>query len=139
MTTEPAQVQEVADRFLAALRTFDAEALAGLLAPDATRWLNVGESTRTAEEVVAITRVERTLIESWHLDVRHQAATDDGFVVQFVFTGTTPSGLAFRIPICIVAQVGAGRITHYDEYADGASLVPLQQELAASGAQLPTV
>jgi limonene-1,2-epoxide hydrolase len=126
----------VADRFIAALRTFDADALATLLHPDATRWLNVGSSTRTADEVVAITRLERTLVASWTLDVRQLATTDEGFVVQFVFAGTTRSGLEFHIPLCVVARVVGGRISHYDEYADETSLAPLREELVASGATL---
>jgi len=122
----------VPERFVNALRTFDADAVAELLAPDGTRWLNVGDSTRTAAEVVEITRLESTLVGSSTLDVRHLASTEDGFVLQLVFAGTTRSGADFSIPICIVARVVDGRISHYDEYADETSLAPLREEFFAS-------
>lgn len=128
--------RSVAGRFLDALRAFDADALATLLHADATRWLNVGSSTRTADEVVAITRLERTLVASWTLDVQQLADTEDGFVAQLVFAGTTRSGREFHIPICVVARVVDGSISHYDEYTDETSLAPLREELATSGAVL---
>lgn len=136
MTRTDEQMSALADRFVEALRTFDADVLGALLTPDATRWLNVGSSTRTAAEVVAITRVERALVRSWTLEVRHLATTEDGFVAQFAFAGTTRGGWEFHIPICVVARVVDGHISHYDEYTDETSLAPLREELASSGAVL---
>jgi ketosteroid isomerase-like protein len=127
-------MSSVPDRLVEALRTFDVDALSELLAPDGTRWLNVGDSTRTAAEVLEITRVERTLVASATLEVRQQSATEDGFVLQLVFAGTTRGGAEFRMPICLVARVADGRITHYDEYADESSLAPLREEFFASQA-----
>ena len=123
------------DRFVDSLRTFDTEALAELLAPDATRWVNVGNSTRTRAEVLEITRVERSLVVSSAVEVRQVSDTQYGFVLQVVVAGTTRGGAAFRIPLCLVARVCDGRITHYDEYADEASLAPLRDEFLATSPQ----
>ena len=77
-------------------------------------------------------RVERALIRSASLEVRHQSTTDDGFLVQFVFAGTTVGGAEFRIPICVVARTVDNYIVRFDEYSDEASLQPLWQEFAAT-------
>jgi ketosteroid isomerase-like protein len=119
------------DRFVEALRTFDAETMTELLAPDAVAWRSIGDKDRTVDEVTAMLHVERELIASSTLRVRHQATTPDGFFVQLVLAGTTRGGAAFSIPICIVGHVADGRITAFDEYADEASLQPLWQEFAA--------
>jgi ketosteroid isomerase-like protein len=123
----------MSDRFVQALRALDGDAMTQLLAPDAMGWRNLGDRTRTAQEIIATLGLERTLVRESTLDVRHESSTLDGFVVQLVFAGTTHGGADFRIPICIVARVADGRISHFDEYADEASVQPLQQELLRSG------
>src|SRR5688500_8169830 len=115
----------LADRFLDALRTFDVEAMTEMLAPDAIAWRNVGNRDRSAEEIIAMLKVERTLIRSSSVQVRYQSTTEDGFLVQFVFEGTTNGGRDFEMPICIVARVADGRISGFDEYADETSIKPL--------------
>jgi len=122
----------LSDRFMDALRTFDAAAMTDALAPDAVAWRNIGTRERSAQDVIDMLRVERALVRSSTLEVRHQSATDDGFVVQFVFAGTTRGGADFELSICIVAHVADGRITAFEEYADETSLQPLMQEFLAS-------
>lgn len=122
----------LSDRFLHALRTFDADVLTQVLAPDAIGWRNLGNRERSAEEIVESIRLERTLVRSSTIHVRHQASTEDGFVVQFVFEGTTRGGADFHIPICIVAHVVDGRIGSFDEYTDEASVRPLHEEFLAT-------
>ena len=121
----------VAEQLLHALSTFDAQALASVLPADAVAWRNVGDRTRTGAEVAATLTLERALIRSATIDVHHQSCTEDGFVVQFVFAGTTTGGRDFAVPICLVARVTAGRITRFDEYTDETSLQPLRAELLA--------
>jgi ketosteroid isomerase-like protein len=122
----------LSDQLLEAMRSLDADALTDLLAPDAVVWRNVGTRDRTAQDVIDMLRVERELIRSSTLRVRHQSATDDGFVVQFVLAGTTKGGADFELSICIVAHVADGRIVAFEEYADETSLQPLMQEFLAS-------
>jgi ketosteroid isomerase-like protein len=122
----------IADRFVQALRDLDGAAMAEVLSADATTWRNLGDRTRTAQDLIATLDLERELVRSSSLEVRHQASTDDGFVVQLVFAGTTRGGADFRIPICVVARVAEGRVSHFDEYADQASVDPLQEELLRS-------
>jgi ketosteroid isomerase-like protein len=119
------------DRFLAALETFDAEAMTALLSPDAVAWRSIGDKDRTVDEVVGMLHVEQQLIAHATVRVRHQSPTEDGFVVQLVFAGTTRGGAEFSVPICIVAHVADQRITAFEEYADEAGLQPLWQEFAA--------
>lgn len=119
------------DRFLYALSSFDAEILGTVLASDAVAWRNVGDRTRSGAEVIATMAVERALVRSSTIRVRHKSGTEDGFVVQFVFEGITSGGLAFSLPICIVARVADGRVRSFDEYTDEASLQPLRQEFLA--------
>jgi ketosteroid isomerase-like protein len=119
------------DRFVEALRTFDVEAMTELLAPDAVAWRNIGNKDRTVDEVTGMLHVERELIPTSTVRVRQQATTPDGFVVQFVFAGTTRGGADFSVPICIVGHVTGERITAFEEYADETSLQPLWQEFAA--------
>ena len=121
----------LADRFVLALSTFDADTLARILASDAVAWRNVGDRTRSADEIVASVALERELIRSASVHVRHQSGTEDGFVVQFVFEGITRGGLDFSLPICIVAHVVDDRISRFEEYTDGACMEPLRQELLA--------
>lgn len=126
------EMTSLADRFVSALRTFDAEAMTQLLASDAVGWLNVGNRSRSVEEFTALLRLERALVPSAALHVLHQTNTEDGFVVQFVLDGTTRGGAHLHIRICIVAEVVDGRIGHFDEYTDEASTGPLREEFLAS-------
>jgi ketosteroid isomerase-like protein len=125
---------KLADRFVEALRTFDADLMSELLAPDAVAWRSIGDKDRTAEEVIGLLHVERQLIASATIEVRHHSPTEDGFVVQLLFGGTTRGGAEFSVPICIVAHVAGERVTAFEEYADEASLRPLWDEFAATQA-----
>jgi ketosteroid isomerase-like protein len=120
---------DLADRFLDALARYDVDALGPLLDEGCVRWLNLSGEVQRREELLAVVALERDVVVDPTFDVRHRAATDDGFVLQLTAAGTTRGGTPFRIPVCLVVTVDAERITRIDEYASSHHVAPLLQEV----------
>ena len=117
------------DALLAALSTYDADALAKLLDPEFRHWLSITEQEQGADGLVAVLRLERKHVAAVDMRERRRVRTEDGFVLMLDVDGTTNGGNTFRVPVCLVATVAADRIVRLDEYADASRVAPLLREL----------
>ncbi len=120
---------DLAGRFVDAIMHVDIDGLRACLAADARFWVNIGPSEYTIEQRLAVLELEREhLAEHVAEDIR-VTSTENGFVAQLVSVGTTTSGEAMRVAVCLVATVTDGLITRVDEYADSEAAKPLLRAL----------
>ena len=129
MLTAADLAERYAKEFVAAPK--DIDAIVGLLAPEITIWHNYdeGPTTSPAEEFArrlsANMEAMAARLQDYRVETRAPHAYDDGFVLQFAFSGTPASGTPGRIEGVLICSVADGRITGWDEYVDrqqGASL-----------------
>ena len=94
-----------------------------MLAPKAVTWHNTDHHALDARENHH--RVDALLknVSSPKVDVVRAVSTDDGLVLQFVYTGTvTSTDTPFEMHNCIVARCDAdGLIERIDEYVDASA------------------
>jgi ketosteroid isomerase-like protein len=121
----PEEIDQLADRFFAAIMTGDVDAARSIYADDVAVWHNFDMVTQDRE------RNLRTL--GWmHAKTRDLRYTDidrvvvaDGFVQQHVVRGTAPDGTELTIPAMLRVRCAGGRITRLDEYLDPAQAAAL--------------
>jgi len=119
----------LAERFVAALAALDLDEVRACLAPGAMFWVNIGPTEHTAEQRLAVLELERHHVAT-HEALEHRITpTDHGFVVQMTSTGTTTSGRAMSVAVCLVVTVSGDQITRVAEYADSAAAAPLIEEI----------
>ena len=114
-----AEINDVADRLLAAIGAGDADAVRSIYAPDAALWHNFDQRDQTVDENLAtLADLHRRLADIRYTEIRRFAAPG-GFVQQHVLTGTAKGG-PLRMPAMIRFWVAGGRITRLEEYLDTA-------------------
>ncbi|GAB89154.1 nuclear transport factor 2 family protein [Gordonia rhizosphera] len=118
-------IDEVADRFFAAIESGDTDALLALYAPDAVIWHNEDGTEQTVEQNLRVLRwLTRTVADLEYRDVR-RIVHDGGFVQQHLLTGTLPDGEDLAIPAGLFVDVADDHIVRINEYVDSAHLRPL--------------
>ncbi|MBF6076372.1 nuclear transport factor 2 family protein [Nocardia beijingensis] len=126
-------MNELADRFFAAVSAGDATALTDLYAPDARIWHNDDGTEQTVAENLRVLRwLSRTVENLRYEDIRRYVLPD-GFAQQHVLRGHLPGHGAFEVPASLFVQVRDGRITRIDEYVDSAATRPLREVSPAAG------
>jgi ketosteroid isomerase-like protein len=117
MTVE--QMNDLADRLLAAIMTADLDAMRAIYAPDAALWHNFDQRDQSVEEnLQSLTDLHRRLTDIRYTEIRRFVAPG-GFVQQHVLTGQAAGGL-LRMPAMIRFWTEDGRITRLEEYLDTA-------------------
>jgi len=128
-------VNELADRFFAAVTSGDAAALTDMYAPDARIWHNEKNSEETVAENLRVLRwLSRTVENLRYEDIRRYPLPE-GFAQQHVVRGNLPGHGPLEIPAGLFVQVRDGRITRIDEYVDSAALGPLYAVSASTREQ----
>jgi ketosteroid isomerase-like protein len=102
-----------------------------LLADGATHYLSFLDLEQPATETARMLALEAAVVARSELTVRRVTVAEDAVVLQLVSSGATRGGVAFRVPVCLVVSVEAGRITRLEEYADSAQVKPLLDEVLA--------
>lgn len=126
-------MNELADRFFAAVSAGDATALTDLYAPDARIWHNDDGTEQTVAENLRVLRwLSRTVENLRYEDIRRYVLPD-GFAQQHVLRGHLPGHGALEVPASLFVQVRDGRITRIDEYVDSAATRPLRELSPAAG------
>lgn len=126
-------MNELADRFFAAVSAGDATALTGLYAPDARIWHNDDGTEQTVAENLRVLRwLSRTVENLRYEDIRRYVLPD-GFAQQHILRGHLPGHGALEVPASLFVQVRDGRITRIDEYVDSAATRPLREVSTAAG------
>jgi ketosteroid isomerase-like protein len=118
-------MNELADRFFAAVGAGDAAALTEMYAPDARIWHNDKNSEETVAENLRVLRWLARTVENLRYEEIRRYPLPDGFAQQHVVRGLLPGHGPLEIPACLFVRVQDGRITRIDEYVDSAATQPL--------------
>ncbi|MEY4174327.1 MAG: hypothetical protein RI900_1492 [Actinomycetota bacterium] len=114
-----AEMNDLADRLLAAIGAGDSDAMRTIYAPDAALWHNFDQRDQTVDEnLVTLADLHRRLADIRYTEIRRFLAPG-GFVQQHVLTGTAKGG-PLSMPAMIRFWVADGRITRLEEYLDTA-------------------
>lgn len=123
-------MNDLADRFFAAVCGGDEATLTDLYSPDARIWHNDdGQEQTVADNLRVLRWLSRTLENFRYEDIRRHVLPD-GFVQQHVVRGTLPGHGPLEVPASLFVRVEDGRITRIDEYVDSAATRPLQTAAA---------
>ncbi|AII03574.1 MULTISPECIES: nuclear transport factor 2 family protein [Rhodococcus] len=119
-------MNDLADRFFAAVSDGDETTLTELYAPDARIWHNDDGREQTVTENLRVLRwLSRTLDDLRYEDIRRHELPD-GFAQQHVLRATLPGHGLLEVPASLFVRVVGGRITRIDEYVDSAATQPLR-------------
>ena len=118
-------VNELADRFFAAIEAGDIAAVRAIYAPDAEIWHNTDGLVQSPDDNARTLGWITTNLRDVSYTKVKRSATDDGFVQQHVLVATNRAGERIEVPACIVTTVLDGRITRLDEYLDSASVAAI--------------
>ena len=113
------------DRFLRAVESGNAEAIAACYAPDARIWHNNDGREQGPAENLRVLRWLEERLKNRKYEVVSRHAFPGGYVQQHVLSGTLRDGTPFRMPACLVVTVENGRIARLAEYLDSAHVRPL--------------
>ncbi|MDR7170756.1 ketosteroid isomerase-like protein [Nocardia kruczakiae] len=126
-------MDELADRFFAAVSAGDTAALTALYAPEARIWHNDTNTEETVADNLRVLRwLSRTVENLRYEDIRRYVLPD-GFAQQHVVRGHLPGHGELEVPASLFVRVRDGHITRIDEYVDSAATQPLREVSVASG------
>ncbi|GAB2631177.1 nuclear transport factor 2 family protein [Prescottella soli] len=125
-------MNDLADRFFAAVCGGDEGALTELYSPDARIWHNDdGQEQTVTENLRTLRWLSRTLEDFRYEDIRRHLLPD-GFVQQHVVRGTLAGHGPLEVPAALFVHVVDGRICRIDEYVDSAATRALHEAAAAT-------
>ena len=111
------EMNDLADRLLAAITAGDPDAMRSIYAPDAALWHNFDQRDQTVEEnLLSLADLHRRLRNIRYIDIR-RFVSPGGFVQQHVLVGDAKYG-PLRMPAIIRFWVTDGRISRLEEYLD---------------------
>ncbi|MFC9549289.1 nuclear transport factor 2 family protein [Rhodococcus sp. NPDC056960] len=123
-------MNDLADRFFAAVSRGDEATLTELYAPDALIWHNDDGQEQTVTENLRVLRwLSRTLDDMRYEDIRRHRLPD-GFAQQHVLRATLPGHGPLEVPASLFVRVVDERISRIDEYVDSAATRPLRAPAA---------
>ncbi len=122
----------IAQALFAALAANDADAVRSLCAPDFQLVQN-GAPPMGLETLLKLNAVVHAAVPGWGYGDAVRASTASGFVEEHTAGGALPCGDVLRLPVCVVADVVAGRVSRVREYFDSAVAAPLAALLADPG------
>ncbi len=119
-------VMDLADRFLTAVESGDADTVRAIYAPHAKIWHNFDGVEQTVDENMRVLGWFARTLPNRRYRVQRREATRDGYFQQHVVEAVLPDGTHWKMPACLVVTVKDGRITRLDEYLDSAQAAVLQ-------------
>ncbi|MGW0180290.1 nuclear transport factor 2 family protein [Nocardia sp. NPDC003345] len=119
-------MNELADRFFAAVGAGDTATLTELYAPDALIWHNDKNAEETVTENLRVLRWLSRTVENLRYEEIRRHRLADGFAQQHVLRGNLPGHGPLEVPACLFVRVADGRIARIDEYVDSAATRPLR-------------
>jgi ketosteroid isomerase-like protein len=121
------EIEDLAERFFAAIEAGDSATVAAIYADDATVWHNYDQvEENKARNLKVLAWVSRQLRGASYTQVR-RVVLDDGFIQQHVLIGTAADGTQLAIPAMMRVFCRDGSITRIEEYLDPAQAAPLQR------------
>ena len=128
----PLSPESVVRGLFEALNRRDYARAAGAIAEHCEWWSMPAETMHLGPSaIVAGLREFTAAFPDWHVDIERVTAAGNIVVVEWASSGTfvnafrgrAPNGKAFRRRGCSVAEVPQGKIVHYRDYFDRASLL----------------
>jgi ketosteroid isomerase-like protein len=120
-------IEDLAERFFAAIEAGDSATVAAIYADDATVWHNYDQVEESkARNLKVLAWVSRQLRGATYTQVR-RVVIEDGFIQQHVLTGTAPDGTELAIAAMMRVFCRDGAITRIEEYLDPAQAASLQR------------
>ncbi|MET0910000.1 MAG: nuclear transport factor 2 family protein [Ilumatobacteraceae bacterium] len=116
-------VEELADRLVAAIESGDVASVASIYADDAVIWHNTDQVEQSKVDNLAVLGWLVKHTASRHYREIRRSITDTGFVQQHVLHIEFADGRSADLPACLVVQVSGDRITRLDEYLDNAGVI----------------
>lgn len=113
-------MEQLANRFVAAVESADTKALDHIYTADAVVWRNYDRREQPRDDNIAGVAKFPQLFKSFkYVNIRRHFFAG-GFVQQHIVSGVKANGDVFRVPVCMVIAVRDGRIARIDEYFDSA-------------------
>jgi ketosteroid isomerase-like protein len=125
-------VEQIADRFVAALENNDAAALERLYHPRLRFAVRTAGTEFDRDGALANFRTVWTHLRDVRVEVVDRQRTTRGYLSQQVLTATVAGGARLRVPMCMVVDVADGAIVAVDEYFDTAAVGALADLRPAS-------
>lgn len=127
--------EEIARDLFRAFASGDKDTVLRLCSPDLEARQNDGELI-ALEPLLEFALAVHGLVENFRYEDAVRAATSTGFVEEHMVRGKLPDDSQLSLPVCVVADVSNGKVTHLREYFDSAAaagLVAALSELAGKG------
>lgn len=121
--------EKLAEALFDAFANADAEAVRQICSPELEARQNDGELIML-EPLIAFSLAVHGVVKNFRYEEAVRSATGGGFVEEHLVRGTLPDGSELRLPVCVVANVRDGEVTHIREYFDSASAAGLIQALS---------
>lgn len=113
-------MNNLADRFVAAVVGADRLSLDAIYTRDAVVWHNYDDLEQSRDDNIAAVSGYPKLFKSFAYANIRRSFFDGGFVQQHVARGVKASGEPFEVPVCMVVTVRGDQIARIDEYFDSA-------------------
>jgi ketosteroid isomerase-like protein len=113
-------MENVANRFFAAIEAADCKALDEIYAADAVIWHNYDNVEQPRDANIAMLAKFPEMFKSFRYTKIRREFFDGGFVQQHVCKGVKAGGETFEVPNCMVITMRGGQIARIDDYFDSA-------------------
>jgi ketosteroid isomerase-like protein len=113
-------VEQVANRFFAAIEAADCKALDEIYTADAVVWHNYDNVEQRRNDNIAMLAKFPQMFKSFRYANIRRAYFEGGFVQQHVCTGVKVNGQTFEVPNCMVVTMRGDQIVRIDDYFDSA-------------------
>lgn len=115
-------MDDLADRFFAAIERGDLDTVHEIYHPEAEVWINTVGRVQTREQNGKLLSVFVSRVADRHYEVQERRFFPGGFVQRHLLRGRVASGEEVAAPVCLVIHVENGRIRRLFEYMDAAAL-----------------
>lgn len=112
---------DLANQLFDAIEAGDMATLRALYHPDAQIWHNTDNTFKSRDHVLELVGWMSENLPPLQYTERNVGVTDTGFVSRHIVIITQPEGGQVRLPVCIVADLSDGQVTHLYEYFDSAT------------------
>ena len=117
------EMEELADRFFAAIEREDIDAVAQAYSPDVEYWINIMPETLGLEMILNLVHIFHEKVKNLHYDIESREFFPGGLVQRCRIMGELASGEALAVPLCLIIYVEDGRIVRLYEYIDRDSMM----------------
>ena len=120
--SEAEEIDRVANALFDAIAAGDVDGVRDLYAEDVQVWHNVTDKAQTRDENLALLKMFTGKMAELRYDEIDRRFYPGGFVQRHVLRGKTKSGQGIEVPVCIMIDVAASKITRIYEYLDQSAI-----------------